>query len=251
MEDVVIICADCTTWPLISGWLAWPILAKRAWPKIQSQQKRAITAEEHAAVIACEGNDERRAYYELLYETGAAQTEGANLTEEDIDWSHGVLVYRRKKLGPFSEPARLTIGTRFRTLLDSLPRFGDLFPNIKRRSAAHRSAEFRRRCRVAGIQGVNLHSYRYSWAHRAKSCGYPQRFAQAALGHGSGAVHEAYARSALVICPALEEYEHVSPAKLVEIPSVTHNSSGENVRLPGVASQKSSTSRTFLSTITS
>ena len=53
------------------GWVAWPILAKRAWPKIQSQQKRAITAEEHAAVIACEGNSERRAYYELLYETGA------------------------------------------------------------------------------------------------------------------------------------------------------------------------------------
>ena len=29
------------------GWLAWPILAKRAWPKIRSQSKRAITAEEH------------------------------------------------------------------------------------------------------------------------------------------------------------------------------------------------------------
>jgi hypothetical protein len=54
------------------GWLPWPILAKRAWPKIRSQSKRAITAEEHAAVIASEKNTERRAYYELLYETGAA-----------------------------------------------------------------------------------------------------------------------------------------------------------------------------------
>jgi integrase len=189
------------------GWLAWPILAKRAWPKIRSQQKRAITAEEHGAVIASEGNDERRAYYEILYETGAAQTDGANLTAEDIDWRNGVLVYRRKKLGPCSEPARLTIGTKLRKLLESRPRFGDLFPNMKRTSANHRSAEFRRRCRVAGIQGVSLHSYRHAWAQRAKACGYPQRFAQEALGHGSRAVHEAYARGAVVICPSLDEYE--------------------------------------------
>jgi integrase len=200
------------------GWLAWPILAKRAWPKIQSQQKRAITAKEHAAVIASEGNDERRAYYEFLYQTGAAQTDGATLTAEDIDWSNGVLVYRRKKLGPFSEPARLTIGTKLRALIESLPRLGALFPNIKHSSAAHRSAEFRRRCRVAGIHGVSLHSYRYSWAQRAKSCGYPQRFAQEALGHGSRAVHEAYARGAVVVCPALDEYEMAPTQNLIRLP---------------------------------
>jgi hypothetical protein len=28
------------------GWLAWPILAKRAWPKVRSKSKRAITAKE-------------------------------------------------------------------------------------------------------------------------------------------------------------------------------------------------------------
>src|SRR5437667_2377381 len=122
------------------GRLAWPILAKRAWPKIRKQSKRAITAEEHAAVIACEKNPERRAYYELLYETGAAQTDAANLTVEDIDWQNGVLIYRRKKLGPFSEPCRLTIGTKLRVLLKSLPRSGDLFPNIKRTSAKDRAA---------------------------------------------------------------------------------------------------------------
>ena len=57
-------------------------------------------------------NPERRAYYEFLYESGAAQTDAANLTAEDIDWQNGVLVYRRKKLGPFSEPCRLTIGNK-------------------------------------------------------------------------------------------------------------------------------------------
>src|SRR4029077_1956570 len=189
------------------AWLPWPILAKRAWPKIRSQSKRAITAEQHAAVIASERNLERRAYYELLYETGAAQTDGANLTAEDIDWQNGVLVYRRKKLGPFSDPCRLTIGRKLKILLQSLPRFGDLFPNIKRTSANHRSAEFARRCRVAGVAGVSLHSYRHAWAQQAKACAYPQRFAQAALGHSSRAVHEAYAKGAFMVCPALDEYE--------------------------------------------
>jgi uncharacterized repeat protein (TIGR01451 family) len=74
-------------------------------------------------------------------------------------------------------------------------------------SAAHRSAEFRRRCRLAGIQGVSLHSYRHAWAQRAKACGYPQRFAKEALGHGSRAIHEAYARGGVVVCPPIEQYE--------------------------------------------
>src|SRR5437870_1922209 len=112
------------------GWLPWPVLAKRAWPKIRSRSKRAITAEEHEAVIASEKNPDRRAYYEFLYESGAAQTDAANLTAEDIDWRNGVLVYRRKKLGPFSEPCRLTIGTKLRTLLNDLPHSGDLFPTL-------------------------------------------------------------------------------------------------------------------------
>ena len=80
------------------GWLAWPILAKRAWPKIPSQGKRAITAEEHGAVIALEKNDERRAYYELLYETGAGQTDAANLTAENIDWQNGIWFIAAKNL---------------------------------------------------------------------------------------------------------------------------------------------------------
>ena len=197
------------------GWLPWPILAKRAWPKIRSQSKRAITAEEHGAVIASEKNPERRAYYELLYETGAAQTDAANLTAENIDCTNGILVYHRKKLGPHSQPARLTLGRKLKALLQSLPRSGDLFPNIKRTSANHRSAEFRRRCRVAQITGVSLHSYRHAWAQRAKTCGYPQRFAQAALGHSSRAVHEAYAKDALVVSPALDDYEFVPAPKLI------------------------------------
>jgi hypothetical protein len=36
---------------------------------------------------------------------------------------------------------------------------------------------------------------------------YPERFAQAALGHNSKAVHRAYAKKAMVVIPTLEDYE--------------------------------------------
>lgn len=144
--------------------------------------------------------------------------DAANLTAEAIDWQRGVLVYHRKKLGQFSEPYRLTIGRKLRALLKALPAAGDLFPNIKATSAKGRSAEFRRRCRFAGIAGVSLHSYRHAWAQRAKACGYPQRFAQEAFGHSSRAVHEAYAKGAFVVCPSLDDYQPTAAYKIIQMP---------------------------------
>jgi integrase len=58
-----------------------------------------------------------------------------------------------------------------------------------------------------GIKGVTLHSYRYAWAERPKVVGYPERYAQIALGHNSKAVHRAYSRNAQVTLPPLEDYE--------------------------------------------
>lgn len=73
--------------------------------------------------------------------------------------------------------------------------------------AGDRATEFKQRCDGLGIKGVSLHSYRYAWAERAQVAGYPERFAQKALGHNSKAVHRAYARRAEVTLPPLEEYE--------------------------------------------
>ena len=70
-----------------------------------------------------------------------------------------------------------------------------------------RATEFHQRCVGLGIKGVSLHSYRYAWAERAKCAGYPERFAQEALGHNSKAVHRAYAKKAQVKIPSLEDYE--------------------------------------------
>jgi len=83
----------------------------------------------------------------------------------------------------------------------------------------HRAKLFRRRCLGLGIHGVSLHSYRYAWAERAKVCGYPERFAQEALGHNSKAVHRAYARKAQVKLPSLEGYERRSrEARVIPMP---------------------------------
>ena len=90
----------------------------------------------------------------------------------------------------------------------------------------HRAKEFNRRCKGLGIAGVSLHSYRYAWAERAKTAGYPERFAQAALGHNSAAVHRAYARKAHVKLPALEEYERALNRKILDFPAMTTKSTG-------------------------
>jgi integrase len=103
-----------------------------------------------------------------------------------------------------------------------------LFPYWSGVRDTDRSQEFRRRCRILGIQGVTLHSYRYAWAERAKSVGYPERFAQEALGHNSKAVHRAYARKALVLLPSLEDYEQEHRQKVV--PFKTSTEPGLNSR---------------------
>ena len=97
------------------------------------------------------------------------------------------------------QPARLVISKNLAAILNQLPTTGPLFPKILQIGNKARSAEFCRRCKQLGIEGVTLHSYRYAWAERAKTCGYPERFAQEALGHNSKAVHRAYARKAQVV----------------------------------------------------
>jgi len=93
------------------------------------------------------------------------------------------------------------------TVLQQLPTTGALFPKLATLPANHRANVFRYHCRKAGVPGVTLHCYRYAWAERAKTAGMPERFAQAALGHNSRAIHRAYAKKAVIIVPSLEDYE--------------------------------------------
>jgi integrase len=186
------------------NWLAWPLIPKRQWPAVRFKEKRAITWEEHLKIVAREKNPERKAFYMLAWHLGASQSDIAMLTADDIDWEKRVISYARKKT---KVVALLHFGQKVEAILRELPTSGTLFPYLRQVRAGDRATEFKQRCQGLGILGVTLHSYRYAWAERARKCGYPERFAQEALGHNSKAVHRAYARRAQVKIPALEDYE--------------------------------------------
>ena len=200
------------------NWLPWPVLPKRRWPAPSFKDKRAITLEEHELIMAREPNPEWKAYFALLWQAGGAQTDVALLRAEDVDWSARVIAYQRKKTGA---SCFLSIGKQAEELLRQLPSAGPLFPRISQLHEKHRAKHFRRRCLGLGINGISLHSYRYSWAERAKSAGMPERFAMENLGHNSKAVHRTYARKAKVIIPALDAYEVAGgKGKLVPFPAI-------------------------------
>jgi integrase len=173
------------------GRLLAPVLPPRQWPKVKYRAKRAIKEEEHLRIIAREQNLERRAFYQLLWELGGSQGDIARLNAEDIDWTNHGISYARAKTG---QPARVRFDEEVERFLRTLPSQGPLFPYLWTVRASDRATEFKQRCRGLEIAGVTLHSYRYSWAERARECGYPERLAQEALGHASKAVHRAYAK---------------------------------------------------------
>jgi len=191
------------------NWLPWPLIPKRQWPAVKFKDKRAITLEEHQKIIAAEVNPERKALYQLCWHLGASQGDIATLKGEDVDWPNETVSFFRHKTGV---PVVVNLGREALNLLKDLPAEGLLFPYLATLRAGDRATEFRSRCRQLGISGVTLHSYRYAWAERARTAGYPERFAMENLGHNSKAVHRAYAKRALVKIPSLEDYEQQAVA---------------------------------------
>ena len=197
------------------SWLPWPLLPKRQWPAVRFKDKRGITWEEHYRVVAREQNPERKAFYQLAWHIGASQSDLAHLQAEDVDWQARIICFVRMKTRWRSQtPPQIRFGKEVEAILDTLPKQGPLFPYLSTVRPGDRATEFKQRCAGLSIQGVTLHSYRYAWAERAKIAGYPERFAQLALGHNSKAVHRAYAKAAQVTLPPLEEYEN----KIVKLP---------------------------------
>jgi integrase len=199
------------------NWLAAPVIPTRQWPAVRYKERRGITLEEHQAILRREGNPERRLFYELLWHTGGSQSDIASLSASDVDRIQRVISYRRRKTGV---PVLLRYGNEVADLMKKLPKSGPLFPYLRTVRSGDRATEFGQRCRGLGIKGVSLHSYRYAWAERARTSGYPERFAQEALGHNSKAVHRAYAKKAQVLVPSLEEFEKSVKDKVIPVPAV-------------------------------
>ena len=191
------------------NWLPWPVLPKKRWPEIKFKEKRGITLKEHLAIVGREQNAERKAFYKLAWHLGASQSDIAFLEAENIDFEKKVVSYARMKTGSV---AVMRFDDEVAEILRDLPGTGPLFPYLRSVRAGDRATEFRQRCAGLKIKDVTLHSYRYAWAERAKTAGYPERFAQEALGHNSKAVHRAYARKAKVELPSLAEYERQQKA---------------------------------------
>jgi integrase len=89
-----------------------------------------------------------------------------------VDWQSNTISFTRKKTGV---PVIVHLGAEVLNLLKDLPAEGTLFPYLSTVRAGDRATEFGQRCRRLGISGVTLHSYRYAWAERAKTAGYPVR----------------------------------------------------------------------------
>ena len=206
---------------LAMDWLLKPVIPKASWPKVTFKTKRAVTAEEHRRIVEREKNPERRAFYELCWHLGGSQMDVANLTAEDVDRSDRSICYQREKLknseGREIKPPLIRFGEEVTSVLRLLPQSGPLFPRLREVQSKDRANEFRQRCQGLGIKGISLHSYRYAWAERARKAGYPEPFAQEALGHNSKAVPRAYAKKAEVVIDSLEQWERKMKDKVVEV----------------------------------
>ena len=180
------------------------------WPAVRYKDKRAITLEEHLKIVSRERNTELKAFYQLLWHMGAAQSDLASLTAEDVNWHERTTAFRRHKT---KVPVVITFGEEASVILKTLPQSGLLFPWLSRLHEKHRAKHFSKRLATVGISGVSLHSYRYAWAERAKVAGMPERYAQQALGHSSKAFARSYSKNAMVVVPSLETYERkIAPA---------------------------------------
>ena len=199
------------------GWLLAPVIADAGWPPIRAKKKLALTEEEHRRIVAREKNEERRLYYEMLWETGGAQSDIANLSWDRIDLQNCTLIFTRQKLeGKGGGESCLCIGTRIQAILDQLPKQEFLFPGLRLQPAKNRAGYFRKACLICKISGKSLHSYRYAWAQRARAAGMPERDAMNHLGHQSRAIHAAYGHRATITTLPLEYYEAQKTKKIIE-----------------------------------
>ena len=187
------------------GLLTHPILPKRMWPKPAKSERRAITEEEHRRLGLNLGTTRWKTFLEILWETGAAQSDAANLRIENTNLDDGIIAYQRLKTGV---RAAQKISPKLNKLLKSLKngrKSGFFTPFIQEMDSKDRATIFRRKCILLDIRGVTLHSYRYAWAERAFELGLPERLAMVALGHNSAAIHRAYSKNAKIVCPSLSE----------------------------------------------
>jgi hypothetical protein len=144
-------------------WLPWPVIVKRQWPKVEFKDKRAITWEEHQAIVTRELNPERKAFYKLAWHLGASQSDLAGLEAENIDWEHNVISFARKRPAPLPSCASMTKWRRFSVIYQGAAHYfricARFVPAIGRRnfiSASRAWASKVSACIRIGMRGRNV-----------------------------------------------------------------------------------------------
>jgi hypothetical protein len=145
-----------------------------------------------------------QAFLKCCWHIGGSQSDVAHLEAEDIGKtkprvSSVLKLARRKSFISAARWPRCSKTCRGRDVM--------LFPRLAAMDEKTPCITFPDDMPSPSDQSISLHSYRYAWAERAKTAGYPERFAREALGHNSKAVHRAYARRAQVKISSLEDYE--------------------------------------------
>ena len=128
------------------GWIALPVVAPYLWPKYEAKERRGITPDEQQSILAIEKKAEWKLFLELLWETGAAQSDAVSMTAEDVDWQTRTITYFRMKTG---SRAQFTISKKLEIVLSHLPTTGALFPRLSTFTANDRASRFRRRAALA------------------------------------------------------------------------------------------------------
>ena len=96
------------------GW-SKTILPPKLWPpRKKLPKRRAITKDEHGKILASEKNPEHGDYYQIIWETGAAQSDAANFSAMNINWQQRRFSYIRMKTG---ERCTIQFGPRLEALL--------------------------------------------------------------------------------------------------------------------------------------
>src|SRR5208282_4091181 len=78
-------------------WLLRSVIPRLQWVKPVFKEKRAVTAQEHQAIVEREQNPERKAFYQLAWHLGASQSDIAFLEGGNIDRENRVISFARMK----------------------------------------------------------------------------------------------------------------------------------------------------------
>lgn len=142
------------------NWLPWPILAKKRWPEVTFNEKRAVTRAEHQAILAHENDPARRAFFECCWHSGCSDR------HHEPDGGEYRLGESHRELP--SPENRHALDCSIRGYAGArpagVPRFGSRFPNLVDRPIPRFPA---------GLQtGEDIRRdaplYRYAWAKRGE-----------------------------------------------------------------------------------